>query len=80
MGNNKSGITTNLDSNIVISDDSHNTIEIMIASHNQQSIELAVTQMHTLQLIPSQTSVYFGQLLGMSDTISFTLGHAGLYY
>ena len=52
-------------------------IEIMIASHNEQSVQLALQHMNELNLQPSTTPVYFGQLLGMSDYISFSLGHAG---
>lgn len=52
------------------------SLEIMIASHNQKSVELAIDTMRKLQLPPS-SSVYFGQLLGMSDHISFSLGKAG---
>lgn len=52
-------------------------IEIMIATHNEQSVELALQTMRQHSLSPTQTSVYFGQLLGMSDHISFALGQAG---
>lgn len=51
-------------------------IEIMIASHNQQSVELALGAMSDFGLPPS-ARVYFGQLLGMSDNLSFSLGAAG---
>lgn len=51
-------------------------LEIMIASHNQRSVELAIETMDKLKLPPS-SGVYFGQLLGMSDHISFSLGKAG---
>lgn len=51
-------------------------VEIMIASHNQQSVELAIETMQKFQLPPS-SNVYFGQLLGMSDHISFSLGKEG---
>jgi proline dehydrogenase len=51
-------------------------IEIMIASHNQQSVELAVKTMNEHKLSPS-VGVYFGQLLGMSDHLTFNLGDKG---
>lgn len=51
-------------------------IEIMIASHNQNSVELAVKTMNELKLPPS-VGVYFGQLLGMSDHLTFSLGENG---
>lgn len=37
--------------------------EVMVASHNQQSIEAAVERMAALGLPPA-SGVYFGQLLG----------------
>ena len=60
--------------------------EFMIASHNQESIEKATELMYELGLPPQESPVYFGQLLGMADPLSFVLGangykvgiHAGL--
>jgi proline dehydrogenase len=49
----------------------------MVASHNQTSIERTVAGMAQRGLSPGGSGVYFGQLLGMSDNLSFTLGHAG---
>lgn len=49
----------------------------MVASHNQGSIERSVAGMAQRGLSPAGSGVYFGQLLGMSDNLSFTLGHAG---
>jgi len=51
-------------------------VEIMIASHNQQSIELTLGEMQARRLPPS-ANVYFGQLLGMADHLTFHLGSAG---
>lgn len=51
-------------------------VEIMIASHNQKSVELAVSCMDNHNLSPS-AGVYFGQLLGMSDHLTFSLGDRG---
>jgi proline dehydrogenase len=50
--------------------------EVMVASHNQQSIELAVDKMAALGMPPS-SGVYFGQLLGMADHLTYTLGAHG---
>ncbi|KAK9832214.1 hypothetical protein WJX74_003223 [Apatococcus lobatus] len=52
-------------------------VEMMVASHNQQSIEKAVALMQQLGISPSDNGVYFGQLYGMSDHLSFTLGPHG---
>mmetsp|Transcript_5433 Transcript_5433/g.8966 ORF Transcript_5433/g.8966 Transcript_5433/m.8966 type:complete len:592 (+) Transcript_5433:57-1832(+) len=51
--------------------------EIMIATHNQTSIEKAVLLMNQLGLSPQDRSVYFAQLFGMRDNLSFPLGSQG---
>ena len=50
--------------------------EFMIASHNQNSVESALANMKKRGLPPSK-GVYFGQLLGMSDHLTFSLGAGG---
>ena len=50
--------------------------EFMVASHNQVSLEAAVAGMAAAGLPPS-APVYFGQLLGMADHLTFTLGGHG---
>jgi hypothetical protein len=39
---------------------------IMIASHNQKSIENTIDLMREMNIDPTTGGVYFGQLLGMS--------------
>jgi proline dehydrogenase len=51
--------------------------EVMVASHNQDSIERTVGGMAARGLSPRGAGVYFGQLLGMSDNLTFTLGQNG---
>lgn len=51
--------------------------EVMVASHNQASIERTVSGMAARGLSSSGCGVYFGQLLGMADNLSFTLGQHG---
>jgi proline dehydrogenase len=51
-------------------------LEIMIASHNQESVERTVALMQDLGVLNRQ-GVYFGTLLGMSDNLAFGLGAAG---
>lgn len=51
--------------------------EVMIATHNQKSIERAVSLMHELSIEPRTSGVYFGQLLGMADHLTFILGRNG---
>jgi proline dehydrogenase len=60
-------------------------VEVMLATHNQQSIENALLvmdkQSHAVQAAGStelnvnmREKVYFGQLLGMADQLTFNLG------
>ena len=46
-------------------------IEVMIATHNRHSVELALQKMAELHLKPS-SNVYFGQLLGTSVHCALT--------
>ena len=52
--------------------------EVMVATHNQPSIEHTVARMADLGLDPpGEQGVFFGQLLGMADHLTFTLGRSG---
>ena len=52
--------------------------EVMVASHNEQSVRNAVALMGEHGLPPSLASgVFFGQLLGMCDHITYGLARAG---
>ena len=49
-----------------------------MATHNQPSIEHTVARMGDLGLDPpGEQGVFFGQLLGMADQLTFTLGRSG---
>lgn len=50
--------------------------EVMVATHNRHSCKLVVEMMQDLNL-PPNAGVYFGQLLGMADHITMTLGQNG---
>ena len=50
---------------------------MVIATHNQESIELAVRLMKERNIDPRSHGVYFAQLLGMADHLSLTLGQGG---
>eukprot|EP00569_Conticribra_weissflogii_P007486 CAMPEP_0171345142 /NCGR_PEP_ID=MMETSP0878-20121228/20908_1 /TAXON_ID=67004 /ORGANISM="Thalassiosira weissflogii, Strain CCMP1336" /LENGTH=575 /DNA_ID=CAMNT_0011848487 /DNA_START=334 /DNA_END=2061 /DNA_ORIENTATION=+ len=52
-------------------------LEVMIATHNKQSIEKAVELMNELNFNPSDGCIHFAQLYGMSDNLTFTLGKHG---
>ena len=51
--------------------------EVMVATHNQASIEATVALMGQLGIEPDQKGVCMGQLLGMADHLTFTLGRNG---
>ncbi|OQR93048.1 proline oxidase [Thraustotheca clavata] len=46
----------------------------MVASHNEESVKKTVANMEALNIPRDNGGVYFGQLLGMCDHISYTLG------
>ncbi|KAL6067637.1 Proline dehydrogenase [Balamuthia mandrillaris] len=54
----------------------HERADLMIATHNEKSILHAIQKMREYN-IPTDGGVYFGQLLGMCDHVSFTLGRHG---
>jgi proline dehydrogenase len=51
-------------------------VELMVASHNQSSIETTVQLMEEFG-IPASGSVHFAQLMGMADHLTYGLGHKG---
>ncbi|XP_072311571.1 proline dehydrogenase 1, mitochondrial [Eucyclogobius newberryi] len=50
---------------------------VMVATHNEDTIKFTLEKMNEMALSPTENKVYFGQLLGMCDQISFPLGQAG---
>ncbi|CAJ1070577.1 proline dehydrogenase 1%2C mitochondrial [Xyrichtys novacula] len=50
---------------------------IMVATHNEDTVKYTLKMMNEMGLSPTENKVYFGQLLGMCDQISFPLGQAG---
>ncbi|CAL8386910.1 unnamed protein product [Boreogadus saida] len=50
---------------------------VMVASHNEETVKFTIHKMNQMGLSPTENKVYFGQLLGMCDQISFPLGQAG---
>nr|XP_020485601.1 proline dehydrogenase 1, mitochondrial-like [Labrus bergylta] len=51
---------------------------IMVATHNEDTVKYTLkSTMNEMGLSPTENKVYFGQLLGMCDQISFPLGQAG---
>lgn len=52
-------------------------ISICIGTHNEESCRLAIKKMQELSIPKNDERVYFSQLLGMSDNISFNLSENG---
>uniref|UniRef100_A0A8C4WFF4 Proline dehydrogenase n=1 Tax=Gopherus evgoodei TaxID=1825980 RepID=A0A8C4WFF4_9SAUR len=52
-------------------------VKVMVASHNEDTVKFTIRRMAELGIHPSENKVYFGQLLGMCDQITFPLGQAG---
>lgn len=64
--------------NYVLEELKHNSkAKVMVASHNEDTVHFTLRRMEELGLYPADRQVYFGQLLGMCDQISFPLGQAG---
>ncbi|XP_077016528.1 proline dehydrogenase 1, mitochondrial isoform X2 [Tamandua tetradactyla] len=64
--------------NYVLEELKHNPrAVVMVASHNEDTVRFTLSRMEELGLHPAERQVYFGQLLGMCDQISFPLGQAG---
>lgn len=55
----------------------HNDANVMVASHNEESVRHAVRYMSHHNLCPNGNKVFFGQLLGMCDAITYALGSSG---
>ncbi|XP_017307719.1 proline dehydrogenase 1, mitochondrial [Ictalurus punctatus] len=57
--------------------DRNGNASVMVASHNIDTVKHTIQRMNEMGLVPADRKVYFGQLLGMCDQISFPLGQAG---
>src|SRR5690606_33593157 len=52
-------------------------ISLFAGTHNEHSSQLLTELMEANGIEKSHSRVWFGQLFGMSDNISFQLGHLG---
>ncbi len=53
------------------------TISICLGTHNEESCQHCVQLMKEMGIQPNDEHIYFAQLLGMSDNISYNLANAG---
>ncbi len=54
-----------------------NTIGVVCGTHNEESCRLLAELMDEHNILHQHSHVYFSQLLGMSDNLSFNLSYAG---
>ena len=54
-----------------------NDIHLFLGSHNEQSSYLAMEIMKAKEMFRNDSRIWFGQLYGMSDHISFNLAEQG---
>lgn len=52
-------------------------ISLVAGTHNEASSKHLVDLMEAKELLPNDERIYFSQLYGMSDNLSFNLAHAG---
>jgi proline dehydrogenase len=57
--------------------DNIETISVFLGTHNEQSTQLALNHMSNYKIKVNDNRVWFGQLFGMSDHISFNLAKNG---
>lgn len=53
------------------------TISVCLGTHNEDSCRYCVQHMNQMGIEPADRHIYFAQLLGMSDNISYNLANAG---
>jgi len=52
-----------------------NKTSVMVASHNEDSVKYALELLDKYNISPEASELYFGQLLGMCDHVTFPLDH-----
>ncbi|GAB3323623.1 proline dehydrogenase family protein [Larkinella ripae] len=53
------------------------TVSICLGTHNEYSCQYCINRMQELRIAPGDAHIWFAQLLGMSDNISYNLAYAG---
>lgn len=57
--------------------ENRDTISVCLGTHNEYSCQYCIQKMKQLGIAPGDPHIYFAQLLGMSDNISYNLASAG---
>ena len=52
-------------------------VQVVVATHNRESVQQVAIKMKELNLSPNDGSVTFGQQLGMGDHLTYPLAQAG---
>ena len=73
----KKATDDNFDNTLTYILDRLETISLFIGTHNEDSTYLAMQLMHEKNILKTNPNVWFGQLYGMSDHISFNLANIG---
>ena len=74
---NKAATDTNFNETLSYILDHLDDISLFIGTHNEESSYLAMELMHAKHVAKNDNRVWFGQLYGMSDHISFNLADHG---
>ncbi|MES2573713.1 MAG: proline dehydrogenase family protein [Bacteroidota bacterium] len=75
--NSKEATDQNYDSALKYIVDNIGNISIFAGTHNESSVYLLMDLMEEKGIKPNDSRIWFGQLYGMSDTISFNLAEKG---
>ena len=57
--------------------ENRDTVSICLGTHNEYSCQYCLQQMKRMGIAPGDEHIYFAQLLGMSDNISYNLASSG---
>lgn len=61
----------------ILQEVSANGANVMVASHNEESVRHTLKTMAELNIDRHDDKVFFGQLLGMCDVVTYALGSDG---
>ena len=62
---------------IVLDEVHKNNAQVMVATHNEESVQHTLNLMKDMNITADEKKVFFGQLLGMCDAVTYALGVAG---